>query len=1096
MDRKYIAFISYRHKSKDLAVAKRLHSLIEQYRVPKALRKGGKKRLGIVFRDRDELAIAANLPEEIHRALDNSDFLIVICSPDTPHSPWVDQEIRHFLSNPRHDRRHILPLLIDGEPVDSYPEALVWDDEKQVPLEPLAADIRADSKHAMLSQLKKEMPRLYAAILNCSYDDLILREQKRKLRRIVTAGAAVLTVALGFSTMLLLKNHEIAQANTLLAQQKSETQQRESQLLARDAREALDSGDYRSAIRDAVSALSASGGTDRPYYAPAEQVLMEAMNLWTGADALPILNDTVLDQTTPVTDFALSSDGKAVATIDPYGVVHCFDAKDGALLWRVTSPASDSLLSSYANRVFFRKDDASVICVSQNAVSVYDCASGSLLWTKELSEGISNYLIFDAHLDSIAYIEKLYAQDYSSQSLELVVISCETGESTHRAPIMQAQSTSNCEFAGYDELSAGGTFSSDGKRFAGVFQEEGDDSRTLHCFVADLEQGTAEICLSQPLQDSEYYRDIIAMTFREAENALLIAIQGGVDTVAATVMKVDLDRNRLLWETTTPAEATDIFFDFGLNSYVLFGDSVLFAARSDYLYALDTQTGSILDSVKLKDKITNLETVSLYHFGFSLNDGTYAIGWCNSEGIQLTSDVMWQLSAYVGEHQQIDVYGGGIIQYYSDGESIEISISNIAMEGYLALVPAEEDHQVIIKRPVEIQTPLTYTQIPTSLSSITSLSNAYAIPCTDNTLILGIFHQFDRETADYTSHYLAVDTETMTVTRMFDVGDSYNEQYSFLPDGTGYILEDNDGRITCVADGKQTILSDQNETLAGKNEFFYSVRNAFCTSSGYQSGGDVLTAKCSTDTLTVWKNGGTPHQTALPEGLVHRPENDYSFQHFLKVGSNGFLLTGYYMEAPTLSDLAFYDTAGDQWLQIPGSTVFPNTSAFAISPTQPRFAAVDEQDMVRIYNILSGEVLNEFPLMLPNSCILNLQLILNDQYLLAKTQDAQVFLYEISTGNILCREQLNTAYDGTLRAIEDTVNQRLYIIDSNMDEDSNCLCLDMRSWTLLANVGNILHFDPDSGILYQRDPGVPLIYIRIPGTQELVELGQTILAME
>ena len=52
MDRNYVAFISYRHAEMDSAIAKTIHSLIEQYRIPKGLRKDSNNRLGLVFRDR------------------------------------------------------------------------------------------------------------------------------------------------------------------------------------------------------------------------------------------------------------------------------------------------------------------------------------------------------------------------------------------------------------------------------------------------------------------------------------------------------------------------------------------------------------------------------------------------------------------------------------------------------------------------------------------------------------------------------------------------------------------------------------------------------------------------------------------------------------------------------------------------------------------------------------------------------------------------------------------------------------------------------------------------------------------------------------
>ena len=60
-ERRYKAFISYRHRPLDMAIAKKLHKRIERYVIPKDLRKNEEKKLGLVFRDQDELPIANNL---------------------------------------------------------------------------------------------------------------------------------------------------------------------------------------------------------------------------------------------------------------------------------------------------------------------------------------------------------------------------------------------------------------------------------------------------------------------------------------------------------------------------------------------------------------------------------------------------------------------------------------------------------------------------------------------------------------------------------------------------------------------------------------------------------------------------------------------------------------------------------------------------------------------------------------------------------------------------------------------------------------------------------------------------------------------------
>ena len=118
MERKYAAFISYRHAEMDSAIAKTLHTLIEQYRIPKGLQKDGRKRLGLVFRDEEELHAASDLTAEIQEALRNTEFLIVICSENSIQSPWVSREIEYFLQH--HDRSKVLALLASGEPVDPH----------------------------------------------------------------------------------------------------------------------------------------------------------------------------------------------------------------------------------------------------------------------------------------------------------------------------------------------------------------------------------------------------------------------------------------------------------------------------------------------------------------------------------------------------------------------------------------------------------------------------------------------------------------------------------------------------------------------------------------------------------------------------------------------------------------------------------------------------------------------------------------------------------------------------------------------------------------------------------------------------------------
>ena len=59
-----------------------------------------------MFRDEDELPISSDLNSDIYTALDRSEFLIVVCTPETPKSMWVRREIEYFQEH--HDGSHSL----------------------------------------------------------------------------------------------------------------------------------------------------------------------------------------------------------------------------------------------------------------------------------------------------------------------------------------------------------------------------------------------------------------------------------------------------------------------------------------------------------------------------------------------------------------------------------------------------------------------------------------------------------------------------------------------------------------------------------------------------------------------------------------------------------------------------------------------------------------------------------------------------------------------------------------------------------------------------------------------------------------------------
>ena len=191
---KYYAFISYSHKDKKLA--KKLQRHLQSYHLPSALLKSHPnlpKKISPIFMDESNLVASRTLREALHDNLDNSNYLIVICSPNSAKSEYVNDEIEYFISQGRTD--HIIPFIIDGEPhandssVECFPPAI----------------LNLPREHELLGiDMKKfgvrdSFSRVTATLLSLDLDNFVNYEKRRRIRKIVTLSsmAAVIMIAAG-----------------------------------------------------------------------------------------------------------------------------------------------------------------------------------------------------------------------------------------------------------------------------------------------------------------------------------------------------------------------------------------------------------------------------------------------------------------------------------------------------------------------------------------------------------------------------------------------------------------------------------------------------------------------------------------------------------------------------------------------------------------------------------------------------------------------------------------------------------------------------------------------------------------------------------
>ena len=229
---RYDAFISYRHTEPDMFVAKKVHKTLETFRIPKKIRKAtGKKKIERVFRDQEELPIGSDLGNNIETALASSEYLIVICSPRAKESDWVKREIDTFIS--MHGREKVLAVLVEGEPGDSFPEAILADEHGN-PVEPLAADVRGESIGEIRKKLKTECMRLAAPILGCSYDDLRQRHRERKMRKIIAIFVGISILGVAFGVYNAITANKINQQNIEITKKNEEITAMNEEIIAKN----------------------------------------------------------------------------------------------------------------------------------------------------------------------------------------------------------------------------------------------------------------------------------------------------------------------------------------------------------------------------------------------------------------------------------------------------------------------------------------------------------------------------------------------------------------------------------------------------------------------------------------------------------------------------------------------------------------------------------------------------------------------------------------------------------------------------------------------------------------------------------------------
>lgn len=331
--KEYYAFISY--KSEDVEWAIWLQHELEHYHLPASFngRTDIRQELRPVFRDIDELS-AGNLPEQIQQALENSQNLIVVCSPQAAASPWVNQEVETFISLGRTDR--IFPFIVEGNsPKEFFPPALLALPKNE---ERLGGDAAKQGRDIAFV-------KVVAGMLGLGFDSLWNRYEKEKAEE---------------------ERKQREQRDKLLIAQ--------SRFVAEKANDFIEKGDSYIA-RKALLELYGNDESCHPYVAEADRAFRRA-----------VLEDTTIMDLgreygrINIPSISLSKDGSTFAIATHKDSVLLYNSRNGKNLSRIKDVPCCAF-----TKMHFSEDNKLLIVTTMHSVRLYDLVKYELIneWRDE-----------------------------------------------------------------------------------------------------------------------------------------------------------------------------------------------------------------------------------------------------------------------------------------------------------------------------------------------------------------------------------------------------------------------------------------------------------------------------------------------------------------------------------------------------------------------------------------------------------------------------------------------------------------------------------------------------------------------------------------
>lgn len=396
----YKGFISYSHATDSklaAALQSALHNIAKPWYRLRSIR---------VFRDKTSLAANPALWPSIETALNESEFFLLLASPQSAQSPWIEREIKWWLKNRSIER--MLIILTDGELVwDRTTNDYDWEKTTALPGslrsqlkdEPLYADFRWTKTENNLSlrnsQFRSAVLDIAAPLYGKAKDELDgedVRQHRRNKRFAWSACILLLILTLSsvFGAYIAVKRKKVADSQQLAAQAMQQANLLpQSVLLAAKAMKRFHTFEADQAMYHGLSLLGPKPVVQRSYRG---------------------LNDLVL-----------SPHGKYLVLLPLDGPAHVQETVSGKEITSLINLYPDNSPVSAVRQISFSADDKYIATLSSLGIStfVWELPSGREIFRTPANRGAitaaalnakGNYLS-TGHSDGMVYLWEVSSGD-------------------------------------------------------------------------------------------------------------------------------------------------------------------------------------------------------------------------------------------------------------------------------------------------------------------------------------------------------------------------------------------------------------------------------------------------------------------------------------------------------------------------------------------------------------------------------------------------------------------------------------------------------------------------------------------------------------